>query len=459
MVGRINRRVLRASLVLLAAVALVTAAASRLARAQEASAEHRRDARPPIVFVHGNGDAAAIWTTVLWRFESNGYPRDRLFAIDLRDPTARAVDSVPQPGRSSTGEVAGQLAAFVQDVLHKTGARKVDLVGNSRGANTIRNYVKNFGGARLVEKVVLGGGVDHGVIRSTTYLVGSEFNGLSPFMQELNAGPLETVRGVRFLTVRSDRFDKFAQPDGRFLGLPGVETGVSYDAPALKGALNIVLPGVDHRETSFSPQAFAVTYRFLAGRRPQRIAILPEAAPMLNGKITGVRAGSYTNVGVGGAGLDIFAVDGTTGLRHGPAAYHVTTATDGRWGPFKTDPRAYYEFVVTVPGLPVTHIYRSPFPRGSRVVDLRPSLPVADPQAGSVVTMIRPRGYFGVDDKVLLDGRRPADVNADPVPNVAEATIRVPFRPQRAVRAVFEDERITARTWPQGEVAVAEFHF
>ena len=64
--------------------------------------------------------------------------------------------------------------------------------------------------------------------------------------------------------------------------------------------------------------------------------------------------------------------------------------------------------------------------------------------------MIRPRGYFGVDDKVLLDGRRPADVNADPVPNVAEATIRVPFRPQRAVRAVFEDERITARTWPAG---------
>ena len=70
---------------------------------------------------------------------------------------------------------------------------------------------------------------------------------------------------------------------------------------------------------------------------------------MLSGKITGVRAGNYTNVGVGGAGLDIFAVDGTTGLRHGSAAYHVTTAADGRWGPFKADPHAYYEFVVTLP--------------------------------------------------------------------------------------------------------------
>ena len=38
---------------------------------------------PPIVFVHGNGDTAALWTTTIWRFESNGWPRERLHAIDL----------------------------------------------------------------------------------------------------------------------------------------------------------------------------------------------------------------------------------------------------------------------------------------------------------------------------------------------------------------------------------------
>jgi pimeloyl-ACP methyl ester carboxylesterase len=41
-------------------------------------------ADPPIVFVHGNGDAAALWHTTIWRFEANGSARDRLFAIDLR---------------------------------------------------------------------------------------------------------------------------------------------------------------------------------------------------------------------------------------------------------------------------------------------------------------------------------------------------------------------------------------
>jgi predicted dithiol-disulfide oxidoreductase (DUF899 family) len=36
-----------------------------------------QSADPPIVFVHGNGDTAALWHTIIWRFEPNGYARDR----------------------------------------------------------------------------------------------------------------------------------------------------------------------------------------------------------------------------------------------------------------------------------------------------------------------------------------------------------------------------------------------
>jgi triacylglycerol esterase/lipase EstA (alpha/beta hydrolase family) len=39
---------------------------------------------PPIVFVHGNGDTAALWMTTIWRFESNGWPRERLHAMTCR---------------------------------------------------------------------------------------------------------------------------------------------------------------------------------------------------------------------------------------------------------------------------------------------------------------------------------------------------------------------------------------
>jgi len=40
-------------------------------------------ADPPIIFLHGNGDHAALWITTLWRFESNGYPSELLQAFRL----------------------------------------------------------------------------------------------------------------------------------------------------------------------------------------------------------------------------------------------------------------------------------------------------------------------------------------------------------------------------------------
>ena len=85
---------------------------------------------PPIVFMPGNGDTAAIWMTTIWRFESNGWPRERLHAIDMPYPNARDDDAKAQPGRSSTAEHMAYLAAEVKKVLAATGASKVALVGN-----------------------------------------------------------------------------------------------------------------------------------------------------------------------------------------------------------------------------------------------------------------------------------------------------------------------------------------
>src|SRR5438132_14355243 len=82
------------------------------------------DSFPPVVFVHGNGDTAALWTTTLWRFESNGWPRERLHAIDAPYPLARDDDTKPQGGTSSTAEQMQFLAAEVDAVLKRTGARQ-----------------------------------------------------------------------------------------------------------------------------------------------------------------------------------------------------------------------------------------------------------------------------------------------------------------------------------------------
>ena len=77
-------------------------------------------AQSPIIFVHGNGDDATKWLPVIWLFETNGYPADRLFAIRFTDPNARRDNSQEEAFRSSTTDQAAELSALVTRVLLET---------------------------------------------------------------------------------------------------------------------------------------------------------------------------------------------------------------------------------------------------------------------------------------------------------------------------------------------------
>ena len=417
--------------------------------------------QPAIVFVHGNGDTAALWHTTIWRFESNGYDRKLLHAIDFTNPLARSDDGKPQPLRSSTAEQMAELAQKVAEVRKLTGSDKVVLIGQSRGGNPIRNYLKNGGGAAFVSHAILCGATNHGVF-AWDETPGSEFNGKGPFLTQLNAGPDEVVAGVKFMTIRSDSNDKYAQPDGMFIGQPGKPTHVGFDGPALKGAENVVIPGIDHRETAYSALAFAEMFRFITGKRPARTDIAPEPAPVLNGKVNAVTSGVQTNLPVAGAKVEIYQVSATSGARMGAAIHAKTTGADGLWGPFNARPDAWYEFVITVQGMAVTHIYRSPFPRSSDIVHLRPaSLAKGEESAGSVVMISRPRGYFGHGrDTFLLDGKVPPGINQG-VPGASAGKLLLPAGPLRPVPARFNDESITVQNWPATEnhISIAEFHY
>lgn len=285
---------------------------------------------PPILFVHGNGDSAAIWTTSLWRMESNGVPRDLLSAVNFTDPLARSDDSVAQPNRSSTEDQRRELAEAVAALRQRTGAAKVALVGNSRGGNSIRSYLK--GGAQDVSHAVLCGVPNHGIF-DWDEMAGSEFNARSTFLRGLNGGESEVTDGTQWLTLRSDASDKYAQTDGRFVGKPGVPTNVTFDGPALRGATNLVLNGRDHREVAFHPRAFREIYKFIAGREPVRLSIAPEQQVQLSGLVTGTPGGVPTNRPVAAANVEVWRVDPDTGVRIGDTPVHQTrTGPDGKWG-------------------------------------------------------------------------------------------------------------------------------
>jgi pimeloyl-ACP methyl ester carboxylesterase len=381
---------------------------------------------PPVLFVHGNGDHAALWITTLWRMESNGVPRDRMLAINFTDPLARTDDAVAQPNRSSTEDQRRELSEAIKELKRRTGAARVALVGNSRGGNPIRSYIKN-GGAADVGHAVLCGVPNHGIYLADENL-GNEFNGSGPFLRGLNEGESEVTPGTAFLTLRSDGIDKYAQADGRFIGKPGTPTGITADGPALKGAANLVLGAVDHRETAFHPRAFREIFKFIAGREPALIAIAPEAEVRLSGLVTGTPGGVQTNRPVSGASVEVYRVSPEAGERIGGPIHSSQTAADGRWGPAQVDPSWYLEIVLTSAGSATTHFYRSPFPRSSDIVHLRAARPLGpgDAGAGAVVLMSRPRGYFGLPrDVVLFDGQEPVDVKTG-VPSDSMSTLRLP---------------------------------
>jgi pimeloyl-ACP methyl ester carboxylesterase len=430
--------------------------------------------KPPIVFVHGNGDTAALWLTTLWRFESNGWPTDRLHAIEVPYPNSRDEDNKPQAGRTSSTEHRDYLKAEVEKVLKATGAAQVVLIGNSRGGNAIRNYIQTAGGDKTVSHAILGGTPNHGVWATKGFREANEFSGTGPFLTGLNAPKNaagdEVAPPVKWMTIRSDNNDKFAQPDGLWIGAKGTPTNVTFAGPELKGALNVVIPKIDHRETSFSKAAFEASYRFITGLNDAK-DIAAQSAVRLSGTVTGLglsptdpASGAFVNnLPLAGAQLQVFAT-GLNGERLGAELLNQTIAANGAWA-LNTVSTQALEFVITAPGYANTHIYRSPFTRSSSIVNLRAErlsdADKADAAAKAVVNFSRPRGYFDLArDTVSFDGGVPPGLPAAGA-GLSISKIKVANESQRPIVASFNGERVVGQTWPkaQGHTVTLELHY
>ena len=181
-----------------------------------------------IVFVHGNGDDASKWIGIIWLFESNDYPADKLFSVRFSHPSARTNDTIEEVNRSSTTDATAELSAFVTRVLIETHSSKVALIGSIRGGMTIRNYLLH-GGSNNVAYAITCGTPNHGVLALDTNLDG-EFNAKGHYLQSLNhayGDSSEVPPGVKVMTLRSDKLDKYAQPNGIAFGTPQTATGVT----------------------------------------------------------------------------------------------------------------------------------------------------------------------------------------------------------------------------------------
>jgi hypothetical protein len=246
---------------------------------------------------------------------------------------------------------------------------------------------------------------------------------------------------------------------------------VGHDGPELKGARNVVIAGLDHRETSFSPAAFAAAYQFLTGKAPA-MDIVPEAQVELSGVITGLglnpkdpASGDYPdNLPLADAELAIYETDATTGQRLGAPVYTRKTGPDGRWGPFRPRAGVAHEFEIKAAAYAITHIYRSPFPRSSGIVNLRPErvTAAAEKEAPALAIFTRPRGYFDVRrDTLRFDGQTPPPGLPPAGAGVSSSRLKLGNATDRAITAEFNGEKLAGRVWPAaaGHVTVLELTY
>lgn len=110
-------------------------------------------ARPyPVVVVHGQAGNFEGMTGVTNALAGDGYC---VYAKNYGHVPGGA------NGQDHLSTSAGQISAFVDQVLAQTKAAKVNVVGHSAGVGVLNNYIQKKGGAAKVHRAAMFGGLHH----------------------------------------------------------------------------------------------------------------------------------------------------------------------------------------------------------------------------------------------------------------------------------------------------------
>jgi triacylglycerol lipase len=184
----------------------------------------------PVVLVHGLGATMGEnWSTMAPLLADQGYC---VYAL-----TYGAHPGFPYVGGVEAMEQSSQqLAAFIDQVLASTGARKVDLVGHSEGTVMPQYYLKFLGGAAKVDRYVAITPLYHGTnLADAATLVNllakaspqlaapleqavalgcgscQEFLTGSAFLKHLYADGVYAVPGVTYTAIMT-KYDELVEP-------------------------------------------------------------------------------------------------------------------------------------------------------------------------------------------------------------------------------------------------------
>jgi hypothetical protein len=231
----------------------------------------------PVVLVHATlADEGSNWVTLAPLLANNGYC---VYAFNY-GATLASLEVWPFIGPRIDGlnhieHSAEELKSFVNNVLFKTGASKVDLVGHSQGGMMPNYYIKLLGGASKVNELIGLSPSNHGTTLSgltkllevfpfASEIVGSllEFLGApslpeqeetSAFIKKLFGTGEPVVSGVRYVVIETTHDEVVTPYTHAFLSGsnvtnitiqnqcsndPVAHIGMFDDSPTLQNVLN-----------------------------------------------------------------------------------------------------------------------------------------------------------------------------------------------------------------------------
>ena len=335
----------------------------------------------PILFVHGAAGSAAQFETQAKRFASNGYPATSIDGIDY-DYTFSA---------EPTTAVLNRIEQRVDALLQQTGADKVELVAHSLGTYLSHSYLETPArAAKVAHYVNLDG-----------------------------ATALRLPGGVPTLAI----------------------WGEGSTLRRIGGATNVYQRDQSHTQTVTSTQSFTQMYRFFTGAAPQTTSVTPQTGAV---QLSGRAVLFPSNVGAGGMGLTVYAID-ATGRRTGQPVATFVLGADGSFGPFTADPSARYEFALDQGSGQTQHHYHQPFQRTDRLIRLLTNRPgegmgarVPVGPAHSALSITRYKEWWGdqgstSDDRLVINGTNIVNFITAP-------------RDKRAIGVFAHDQNIDQRT-------------
>lgn len=247
-----RRLVLLVAVLAVAAVAAVVVAV--LAGREEPAKPVSQDRAGPVVLVPGYGGSTTGLDQLATTLRARG-----------KDAT---VFHLPGGGRGDLDAQAAALGRAVDDVLARSKAQSVDVVGYSAGGVVARLWLRGHGGAAKARRVVTLGSPHHGT--DVALLAGSTLPGACPaacrqlapgsdVLAGLNAGD-ETPSGPSVVSIWTTRDDVVLPPD----------------SAALSGALNLTVQSVCPSDTvrhgglPTDPRVQAIVLAVLAPGNPVR---------------------------------------------------------------------------------------------------------------------------------------------------------------------------------------------